>query len=218
MNEDKRKLKNISKHKWTNPNSFSATTAVLAFLTIIVVFALIQFVLSPLLSNLVQGSIGYGASLCISALISQAIILFVAWIFCKICHVKMFGGGISLKFDFKICIPALTLSLGTLLFIAPLHTKFSNGISYFQVWFTTSNSLSDITSNLSIADMVWLVVYALVIAPFLPAFCEEALFRGVIMNGLKEFGIFFATMASGLIFALMHGNYSQLILQFLINI
>ena len=33
----------------------------------------------------------------------------------------------------------------------------------------------------------------------------------------KEFGTFFAVLASGLVFALMHGNYGQLILQFVLG-
>ena len=41
------------------------------------------------------------------------------------------------------------------------------------------------------------------------------LFRGIVMRGLEQFGNIIAVVLSALMFALMHGNFSQLILQFI---
>ena len=91
--DNKRKLRNISKHKWTNPNAFNAITAIIAFLVMQIVFLCASPIFSPLLSKLS----GEGAKMALSTIISQFLIIAVAWIFCKIKHVKLFGGGISLK-------------------------------------------------------------------------------------------------------------------------
>ncbi len=217
LKEDRRKLKNISLHKWSNPNKFNAITAVVAFITFLLVFSFIQYFVIPFVAQFINFKISAGLLLCISALISQATILLVALVFCKIKNVRLFGGGIFLKFDFKICLPALMLSIGTMFFITPLHTQFATDLGYFQEHFFGSTSLTGIQATVSIADFAWILLYVLILAPILPSICEEALFRGVIMNGFKEFGTFFAVLASGAVFALMHGNYGQLILQFILG-
>ena len=217
LKHDRRKLKNLSRHKWTNPNKFNAITAILAFLIFTIVISLLQYLVIPILSQFISGKISIGLLLCISALFSQLTILLVAIVFCKIKKVKLFGGGISLKFDFKICLPALVLSLGTMFFITPLHTQFATDLGYFQEHFFGSSSLTGVQALIEPIDIIWLLLYVVILAPVLPSFCEEALFRGVIMNGFKEFGTFFAVIASGAIFALMHGNYGQLILQFILG-
>ena len=47
-----------------------------------------------------------------------------------------------------------------------------------------------------------------------PALVEEFLFRGVILRSLMRFGTGFAIVASSLLFALMHGNISQIVFAF----
>ena len=47
-----------------------------------------------------------------------------------------------------------------------------------------------------------------------PALVEEFLFRGVILRALMRFGTGFAIVTSALLFALMHGNVSQIIFAF----
>lgn len=57
---------------------------------------------------------------------------------------------------------------------------------------------------------VMLVVSSCVV----PALVEEFLFRGVILRSLMRFGTGFAIVASSLLFALMHGNISQIVFAF----
>ena len=208
--DNKRKLRNISKHKWTNPNAFNAITAIIAFLVMQIVFLCASPIFSPLLSKLS----GEGAKMALSTIISQFLIIAVAWIFCKIKHVKLFGGGISLKANAKICLPALALTLGTLLFLTPLHQLFADNLDLLHNNQQMTTFLADSFAS-NVFDLSLLFVTVFILSTFLPAICEEALFRSVIMNGFKEFGNFFAILASGFLFALMHGNYAQLILQFI---
>ncbi len=53
-------------------------------------------------------------------------------------------------------------------------------------------------------------VMYLVILSVLPSIFEEILFRGYILQSLRRFGDFYAVLISALIFALFHGNFTQL--------
>ena len=50
---------------------------------------------------------------------------------------------------------------------------------------------------------------AVLLVAVLPAFCEEIIFRGVVLNGLRKFGMWPAILISSLFFMLMHGNIQQ---------
>lgn len=51
-----------------------------------------------------------------------------------------------------------------------------------------------------------------------PAICEELLFRGTILSGLKEYGLKVAVIVSAVIFTFMHGSAEQTVHQFIIGI
>lgn len=51
-----------------------------------------------------------------------------------------------------------------------------------------------------------------------PAVCEELLFRGTILSGLKEYGLKVAVIISAVIFTFMHGSAEQTVHQFIIGI
>ena len=52
----------------------------------------------------------------------------------------------------------------------------------------------------------------------LPAFVEEIIFRGIVMQPLRKHGDKFALIASSLLFALMHGNFVQIPFAFILGI
>lgn len=56
------------------------------------------------------------------------------------------------------------------------------------------------------------------IVAMLPAFCEEMLFRGVIMNSLKSKGKWTAILLSALFFMLMHASPLQTVYQFVLGV
>jgi hypothetical protein len=103
-----------------------------------------------------------------------------------------------------------------MLLISPTHNYFADRIAEVQNALFGNTAL-DSVANIKIWDAFFILFYAFILAPILPAIAEEALFRGVIMNGLREFGSFFAIILSGVLFALIHGNYAQIILQFLLG-
>ena len=50
------------------------------------------------------------------------------------------------------------------------------------------------------------------------AFCEEVLFRGVILSGFRKYGARVAILASSFIFMIMHGNAEQTVHQFIVGV
>lgn len=63
----------------------------------------------------------------------------------------------------------------------------------------------------------WLFLLGIVGLAIFPAIGEELMFRVNMVNGFKGKGYGFAILMSALIFALMHGNASQLVHQFMIG-
>ena len=218
MDKDtRRSLKNIGKRKWSNPNSFTAIISIVAFLMAILAFFVLEIAIKPIIQYLYKLGIGYYTLNCFATIISQGVIFLIAFLFCKIFKVRLFGGGgLKFSFDFASCVPALALSIGTFFLISPTHMQFATYIEELkQILFGSTTELPEVDFNFF--ELSSLFTYIFVLVPVLPAICEEALFRGVIMNGLREFGTIFAIFTSGLLFAIMHGNFSQLLLQFVIG-
>lgn len=211
--------RHISRYKWYCPACFDKTDAALAFLIAIIVFTALPYALSPLML-LLNGVLSTVELYCVSAVLSQAVILAVALIYCKKRGVPVFsGGGYYCKFDFKLILPAVLLTVATAVLLTPVHTDFAEYLSNLQTLLGVGSG-GDIVTNMAdfgFNDLCALVILCLIVVPVLPAICEEALFRGVIARGLGELGVLGGAVLSGLLFALMHGNYSQILLQFVLG-
>lgn len=73
----------------------------------------------------------------------------------------------------------------------------------------------DLRSDLGFAlDNAGTIIFALLALGILPAFVEEFIFRGVILQGLRKYGNWFAIIISAVLFMLIHGNIQQTIYQF----
>lgn len=211
--------RHIARYKWYCPAGFDKTDAALAFLIAIVAFTALPYALSPLMF-LFKGMLSTIELYCFSAILSQAIIIAVAVIYCKKRGVPVFsGGGYYCKFDFKLLLPAILLTIATAVLLTPVHTDFAEYLGELQVVLGVGSGgdiildLADFNFN----DVFALLFLYIIVFPVLPAICEEALFRGVIARGLSELGVLGGAVLSGLLFALMHGNYSQLLLQFVLG-
>jgi membrane protease YdiL (CAAX protease family) len=68
------------------------------------------------------------------------------------------------------------------------------------------------------SSSIGLLVLAIVMTAIFPAFFEEFLNRGLLMNGLKKFGVKRAIFFSALLFGLMHFNINQVFYAFLIGL
>ena len=64
----------------------------------------------------------------------------------------------------------------------------------------------------------WWLVLNLVLLAVLPAIMEELVFRGIIFNGLKQYGKNIAVFGSALLFALMHGGIEQTIYPIIVGV
>lgn len=66
-------------------------------------------------------------------------------------------------------------------------------------------------------DNVGMLFVNIFLVALLPALCEELVFRGVVMNGLKKFKPAVMMILSGLLFAIMHLNIEQSVYQFVLG-
>ncbi len=62
------------------------------------------------------------------------------------------------------------------------------------------------------------VVLVIVFVCVLPSFFEEVAFRGIILNGLKNGGKWFAILISGALFSLFHMSPAQTVYQFIVGV
>ncbi|MBC8536341.1 CPBP family intramembrane glutamic endopeptidase [Feifania hominis] len=67
------------------------------------------------------------------------------------------------------------------------------------------------------ADSLWGAVAYVLFACLIAPVTEELIFRGVVLHALKPYGGLFAALASSLLFALIHGNFEQIPLTFMIG-
>ena len=64
----------------------------------------------------------------------------------------------------------------------------------------------------------WMLLVGVLTTAIMPAFCEEFLNRGMLLNNTKKFGIKRAIFISALLFALLHFNINQVFYAFLIGL
>lgn len=195
-----------------NPNRFAKHDAGIVFL----IFTLL-FYLSSLLFVWVVKSIptvykalkkDYWLLSCVSLVYSQIIIFAVAFVYSKIRRVSLLnGGGYCVKFNFVHILMGILLVSGVYFVFSSAHMQIASDFS--ELFPKAEINVEDFPVN------GWTLLDIFVLSVFLPAVCEEALMRSVIMRSLENFGSLFAIICSGAMFAIFHGNTSQLLLQFL---
>lgn len=104
----------------------------------------------------------------------------------------------------------ITLSLG-LQFAAAIIIVI---VQYFLGGYDLEGAAPDLTATHSFAANVILCFYACLLGPVL----EEFLYRGILLQSMRKYNERFAIFLSALIFGLMHQNYQQFILGFLVGI
>lgn len=119
------------------------------------------------------------------------------------------AAGMNKKFNGKIIGLGFLISLVSILGFGSLTNVF---IEFLELC-----GYSSILSDIAI-DTFWKYLIYIVITCLTPAICEELLFRGVILSGLKQYGAKIAIIVSSLIFMLMHGNAEQTVHQFIVGL
>lgn len=209
---------NLGKRRLYNPNKYNALDSGLVFLIVLIALELVGFVASIFLKVYAKKhGISYSELSLLSILLSQGCIILVAWIYSSVRRVGFFsGGGYTFKFNMIDTLMAVMMIFGVFFVFSALHYDFVDK-AYVAIYGKDYETYMATTGNTVIQDteIFVLLFINLVLTPILPAFCEEALFRGVVMRGLEQFGIFTAVIVSSFIFAIMHGNPAQLVLQFI---
>lgn len=119
------------------------------------------------------------------------------------------ASGMKKKFNGKIVWICFAISIVCLIFFGNITSTF---LSILELCGYTQQ-LSNI-----VIDTFWKYLIYVVITCATPAFCEELLFRGTILSGLKKYGVKVAVVISAIIFTLMHGTPEQTIHQFIIGV
>jgi len=205
----------LKKSNYSNPNTFNAFDAALAFSVFCVAFLLLRFISPSLIKALLAFFGDATFANCVAVLISQSIVLLVALVFSKVKKVGLLsGGGFAFKFDAQNALFGLITAVGVFFLLYRTHMSFVD--DWTHILYLTDYETHALLKNSYAggANPFLTIIFTFVLVPFLPAVCEEALFRGVIMRGLRQFGDAFAIICSALIFALMHGSYEQFVLQF----
>ena len=90
-------------------------------------------------------------------------------------------------------------------------------ISDYFIEILTALGYKSSSSSINVKSIGDLLIYTVLIAA-LPAFCEELLFRGLILNGLSKYGKNMAIFFSAFAFMIMHGSPDQTVHQFILGV
>lgn len=208
-NEYTASLKNAGRY---NPDNFTAAGVAALYIVLLALFFSLPYILR------IAGMMGilrqiadrdYFLFMVIDALLSQGVIIAAGLIYSAIMRVNpVSGGGYRCKFDFTAMLFGCVLIAGVQICFYTLHMQFSESASSFGVDVGTDGSV------MATGNPLFAIIY-LILMPVLPCICEELVFRGIIMRGLSRFGGFAAVIISGAMFSLFHGNFQQVILQFI---
>ncbi|HBF86066.1 MAG TPA: hypothetical protein DDW54_00145, partial [Clostridiales bacterium] len=195
-----------------NPNRVNALDSGVAYIAVLAVFALASFGLQYVPTEFFREIYEYDVYLylIVNTLFSQFLIFAVALVYSLIRKSNPFsGGGFVAKKDAVHSLSAVILTAGIMMTFYYVHLQFGSDVTTF-----TGSTDFPFEENLSELAFVYAFLYV-ILSALLPAVFEEMLFRGIIMRGLEQYGKVFAVVVSSLMFALMHGNFEQLILQFI---
>lgn len=203
-----------------NPNSYNPLDAVICFLIAIISVEAVRIVFNLALKAFSETYVYsyYFVSL-LGTIIIQLVVFLVAFIFSKARRVNyLSGGGFTFRFDWVNILFACMLIVGVDLLISAVHMQFGDDL----VRLLYGTSLEDYSSTLAPepegADLFFFYIETFILTPLLPCIFEEGLFRGVVLRGLSQFGKLFAIIVSALLFAFMHGNPMQILLQFIFGL
>ena len=191
--------------KWYNPNRFNAADAALAYFFSAIGLVILQFVVVWEFSSLEE--IPFALDI-LFTILSQSLMAAIALLMGKRKNVNVIRGG-GTYMDGKQSYFALVL----LCFFIAL-TVFSPITDLVESVCFTPEELNSM--GIEGDGPLLLVFYVLVVVG--PAVGEELLFRGVITNGLREYGKGTAVILSSLAFTLMHTNPLQTVYQFMLGI
>ncbi len=118
--------------------------------------------------------------------------------------------GIKSKFSIKYLLVTIFLSLVCVF-------GMSNFVSLFDAVLAKIGFNGSYALPIPMDNFGYLVLNLIVLA-VLPAICEELVFRGIIFNGLKQYGNMKAVFLSATLFMLVHSSVEQTVYPFFVGI
>ena len=205
----------MNKRKHYNPNSFNALDAALAFISLLIVFEIFRNIFISIVRPLINSpDFDYYLFDCIDSILSQSVIFIVAFIWCGIRRVSFFsGGGFVYKFDMVQILFSVLLVFGIYFLVYQTHLKFNDDLLRIFYQKDLNTYYEELESKIK-GNVGFALLSVYVLTPLLPCFIEEIFYRGIIMRGLRQFGVTFSIVLSSICFSLMHGNFEQIVLQF----
>ena len=194
-----------------NPNRFNALDSGIVYVVVLVMFYVVSLLFGKVFGERLRELYKYDvyAYMIVSLLVSQLTIFAVAAVYSLLRRVNPFGGGGYVAgFDGVQVLMSLLLIMGVMMTFYHTHLQFGQDAEKIIGGGFTPDT------NLSPYSGIFALIY-IALTVLCPAIFEEMLFRGIVMRGLEQFGSIAAIVLSAIAFALMHGNFSQLILQFI---
>lgn len=146
----------------------------------------------------------------ISILCAQGGMFLVYFLYNKLLRVNPFKAS---KISFKL--NPINILLAVVIGAITLF-GLNNIISVFDALF---QKMGHIPNELPLPlDNGWWFALNLVLLAVIPAIVEELIFRGIIYNGLKQYGKVTAIVVSAVLFSLIHGNIDQTVYPFLFGL
>ncbi|MBQ7452719.1 MAG: CPBP family intramembrane metalloprotease [Clostridia bacterium] len=176
--------------------------------TLYVIIGVVCFVIARAL--IVSGVEYNGIFSFVYAFIVEAIFAFSVALVCLIKKRDFIPAtGVNKPVNAKMFVICIVISLVCLFGLGRVSDFFIDILSYFG--YHTQ------TSSLQVKTVLDLLKYTFLVA-VLPAFCEELLFRGLILNGLRKYGAKVAIFFSAFAFMIMHGSPDQTVHQFILGV
>lgn len=194
--------------------NYDTDDAIRLFLYVLLIPYLAVFVL-----YMIYTFIGTSINMDLDVFNQQLPVVLINAVFMQLCFVAIYfafnykrkinfitASKLDKKPNYLLLMIAICMGFAVMWFTSPLMTLFEEGLTAIGF---------DVRQDLGFKlDNAGTIIYAFLALAILPAFMEEFIFRGAILQGLRKYGDWFAILGSALLFMLIHANIQQTIYQF----
>lgn len=188
---------------------YNANDSGLMFILALIMPSLFAFILSSII-EFVFPNMSKIVSSYITSVVGQIVFFLTFYFYNKIRKINMWK-ECKVKANLSILQIIIIIALGLVAMFG-----FSSLVNYIEWGLIQAGYVPDTFNFIKLNNFGMLLVN-IVLLGILPAICEELVFRGTILNGLKKFGPWLMMVICGLLFAIMHLNVEQSIYQFVLG-
>lgn len=178
--------------------------------TVVAIYILISIVLS--MTGMSEAGIEQvlnSTAVSVISSLSMQVVFFLTFMFCRRrydMHIDVFERQ---RFDVVQALLCCAIGVFSMFML-------SGAVSYFELFLRTIHY--PIAEMPFVIDDVWTYLLAVLSMAIAPAVCEEFLFRGAILSGLRQKGNLFAIFMSAVMFSVFHLSATQFIYPFLFGV